>query len=229
MFDTFESTARTKALDDARARSLAQLVAQDFDLHDASAVSLRPASPSTVDSPLDPHHNDTSTDIAAAQQRQSTSNRVHDDDAASELGTPTEDMYTNFRPSFVPSSAFELEHELETRTSSPRGVVSTESTAAVTESGPALHITTQDSANRSSRTPSSRSGSTSASNGTNGNTVDPNLGERLGLTSSIIAFNARDALTNKPLIDPVLGSDGLIHDRWSLIDAENEVARTISM
>lgn len=49
----------------------------------------------------------------------------------------------------------------------------------------------------------------------------------MNLTSSVIAFNARDALSNEPLIDPVLGSDGLIHDRWSLIDAKHEVAQGV--
>ena len=47
--------------------------------------------------------------------------------------------------------------------------------------------------------------------------------------SSIIAFNARDALTNAPLVDPVLGSDGLIHDRWSLLDSTNDLAKSIEM
>ena len=47
--------------------------------------------------------------------------------------------------------------------------------------------------------------------------------------SSIIAFNARDALTNAILVDPVLGSDGLIHDRWSLLDSAEELAKSIEM
>lgn len=48
-------------------------------------------------------------------------------------------------------------------------------------------------------------------------------------SSSIIAFNTKDALTNEPLIDPVLGSDGLIHDRWSLIDRSDEITQNITM
>lgn len=49
----------------------------------------------------------------------------------------------------------------------------------------------------------------------------------MNLTSSVIAFNAKDALSNLPLIDPVLGSDGLIHDRWSLIDSTHDIARGV--
>lgn len=48
-------------------------------------------------------------------------------------------------------------------------------------------------------------------------------------SSSIIAFNTKDALTNEPLIDPVLGSDGLIHDRWSLIDRSDEITQNVTM
>jgi hypothetical protein len=63
----------------------------------------------------------------------------------------------------------------------------------------------------------------------NGSTSDATRGARTGLTSSIIAFNTKDALTNEPLVDPVLGSDGLIHDRWSLLDTDNALARSITM
>lgn len=63
----------------------------------------------------------------------------------------------------------------------------------------------------------------------NGSTSDAARGARTGLTSSIIAFNTKDALTNEPLVDPVLGSDGLIHDRWSLLDTDNALARSITM
>lgn len=71
--------------------------------------------------------------------------------------------------------------------------------------------------------------------------------------SSIIAFNARDAITNAYLIDPVLGSDGLsqsdpsddissppstdpfllsadtVHDRWSIIEGQDELSTVVKM
>lgn len=72
-----------------------------------------------------------------------------------------------------------------------------------------------------------REASTSQSRDTDA--VRPSAPRLFGASSSIIAFNARDALTNAPLIDPVLGSDGLIHDRWALLESTEDLAKSITM
>lgn len=192
----------------------------------SGATSLfRRASASTWDSPLEPHLH---RHLPTAPSRPPPAPPVPSGPLTAR-STLSSDMYTDFRPSFVPSvSGHIAEYEGGSSGTSAASTSQTRRPGQAMPSSPSTsrtsdgvdssrgHSSSSQTAPGSARRRSSEparsshrdSGPSSLGNQTRSSGISSNTSTSAH-TTSIIAFNARDALTDTYLIDPVLGSDGL--------------------